>query len=286
MSAKFILSVVLTVFASILNVSAQEYADGNYMASALTKTFEKAGYLEENTDYGFGEDFCLLGGFAETSESMDWKTRLEFGKEYVLIGGGDEDATDIDLEVYDPSGNLVVQDDESDNNPVVNFRAKSAGEYTFRLKLYECDANGSFCAMAIMEEGGYTIPQSRLETTLATMGQLWANAEESLDVRFHDKADQWSVFGSVIGPNESRTVRKLDMGDNDALLIGACDNFTNDIDLCINDGDGDPIECDSLEDNEPVVQHTTDNAYYYGLTIKNVDGNSSKSFIMTSVMTY
>ena len=127
---------------------------GKYVAEAanrLTKlidTGNKAGYvLSENT-------FSIGGGWLKQSKK-DWiplfTVQLVAGKPYRFLAAGDGDATDVDLEILDPSGNVVAQDAEKDPTATVDFTPRMGGKYTVRVRLYASNANNDPClCMAVM----------------------------------------------------------------------------------------------------------------------------------------
>jgi hypothetical protein len=62
------------------------------------------------------------------------------GGRYAVIGTCDEDCTDLDLKVFDPSGNLVGQDTDPDDNPLVVFTAKRSGQYRYQVIMETCNS--------------------------------------------------------------------------------------------------------------------------------------------------
>jgi len=262
----------------------QEFGDGLAFVKAIALTLARASVLESNSSFGFTYGTCLLGAFIRESNFVKFNMTLQAGAEYALIGGGDDDATDIDIVVKNSAGMVVVEDRGIDNNPVVRWRAGTTGTYTFQLTLHSCAANGSFCAMTIMKQYANTLPTSNMSTALANSYRMWRTTENLLNIKFHDKQNQWCLFGNILSPNDNQTVTNLDMGTLSHVLISAADNNARDIDLCITNNQGQALECDQADDPRPVVQYNTNNSYYYGVKTKNISSNG-RSFIITSIMT-
>lgn len=62
---------------------------------------------------------------------------LNGGSRYSMLALGDEGRiTDIDLEVYDESGNLVGRDNDTMNIAKVTISAPDTGRYKFKVKAY------------------------------------------------------------------------------------------------------------------------------------------------------
>jgi hypothetical protein len=63
---------------------------------------------------------------------------LQAGISYTLIGACDADCTDLDFELFNPSGFAVDRDTRSGDKPVVRVRPASSGTYTLKVKMYRC----------------------------------------------------------------------------------------------------------------------------------------------------
>jgi hypothetical protein len=68
----------------------------------------------------------------------DHTIRLSYGTEYVMRGICDEDCTDLDLKLYDSNGNLLDEDVEPDDTPIIVHTARYSGNYTLRVIMARC----------------------------------------------------------------------------------------------------------------------------------------------------
>jgi hypothetical protein len=66
------------------------------------------------------------------------RLRLRGGQTYAIAATCDEDCSDIDLELFDPSGALVSRDVGSDDTPVVTSNPSLSGTYRVRLTMASC----------------------------------------------------------------------------------------------------------------------------------------------------
>jgi hypothetical protein len=262
----------------------QKFHDGLDMLGALTVTLKKAKILEENSNYGFDNYVCLLGAFIRESKSVKWSTTLEPGKTYVLIGGGDDDATDIDIIVRYPNGNIIAKDNDPDNNPVVSWTTNSYGKYSFELKLYSSLTYGSFCALAIMRKYANTVPTNNMATAMASSYLLWENLEELANVKFHDLNNQWCLFGMILDSGQNQITTSINLGNDEHIFVSTGDDNSIDIDLCVTNNSKRALKCDEESDSTPMVRYYSSNSYYYGLKTKNIRSRG-KSFIITSILT-
>jgi hypothetical protein len=66
---------------------------------------------------------------------------LDAGSEYILIGACDQDCSDMDLTVYDPSGNEVASDLATDDHPTLHIKGAVQGSYRLKVAMPACRAN-------------------------------------------------------------------------------------------------------------------------------------------------
>ena len=62
--------------------------------------------------------------------------QLSAGNAYVFIASGDNNASDVDIYVYDGQNNLVRRDQHTDRNAYAIFRANYSETYMIVIKLY------------------------------------------------------------------------------------------------------------------------------------------------------
>lgn len=180
---------------------------------------------------------------------------LEAGQEYQIVGVCDNDCTDIDLRLYDPSGNLVDEDVLEDDVPVVTVTPDQAGQYAIDGIMYECQTDFCYIGLAAWaRQGGGTDqfgasrgPSNEYEEQVATyLNQVTERyAQEQL----------FPVGGTQFGTVEANgTVRFTFEAAAAATLVGVCDNDCSDVDLRIYDANGTLLDEDILEDDLPIVE--------------------------------
>jgi len=80
------------------------------------------------------------------SHSMD----VIGGNQYALFGACDNDCTDVDLKIFDQSGNLLMQDIAVDDTPVLLFTANGSGTYRVQVVMATCNRNPCFYGVQLM----------------------------------------------------------------------------------------------------------------------------------------
>jgi len=68
---------------------------------------------------------------------------LEEGVEYGIVAVCDQDCTDVDLWLYDENNNLIDEDTDTDDYPLVTVSPQWTGDFKVKVKMYDCDA--SYC---------------------------------------------------------------------------------------------------------------------------------------------
>ena len=74
---------------------------------------------------------------------------LQAGYTYALVGVCDEDCSDIDLSLLDGYGNLVVEDIEVDDAPVIEFTVTASGDFTLGVEMYECSVEPCYYGVGL-----------------------------------------------------------------------------------------------------------------------------------------
>jgi len=72
------------------------------------------------------------------------------GNEYILFGACDNDCTDVDLRIFDASGNLVMQDLAVNDTPTLQFRANGSGKYRVQVVMATCTRNPCYYGIQLM----------------------------------------------------------------------------------------------------------------------------------------
>jgi hypothetical protein len=110
-----------------------------------------SGLAEERGYTDTGDDWVSA---LDESESEDQFVKLGGGADYALVAVCDEDCGDMDLAIYDPSGNLVAEDTETDAVPVLEITGARSGEYRIEVRMYQCSSEPCFYAMGLFKRTG------------------------------------------------------------------------------------------------------------------------------------
>ena len=74
---------------------------------------------------------------------------LDAEREYHVLSLCDRDCSDLDLALYDEHGNLIAEDVERDDTPVVKVTPRWTGEFELRVRMHECRSEPCAYGVAI-----------------------------------------------------------------------------------------------------------------------------------------
>ena len=74
---------------------------------------------------------------------------LRAGKSYGIVGVCDRDCSDIDLKLYDGSGNFIDSDIQSDDTPVVTVNPRWSGRYSIKVNMVSCNQNPCYYGVCV-----------------------------------------------------------------------------------------------------------------------------------------
>lgn len=245
---------------------------GKFMLQAVARVAGSARDVEQRTPLGFDRDHaCLLGAFVTAGQTRSlWQTFTP-GITYALLGAGEENAIDVDLAIADESGKILVADTQDDAVPLVKFVPPAEGRYEIRLGLARSSASGSFVALAVMQQGGYSIPADRIIESLtnALAYGAFASQRSGSGLVFHG-GDDWSFFSTVLEPRQASSFGGIKI-PGQAIALAAGDSRSQDLDIQVEEG-GRVVGADKDDDPIPNVQLRPGD---YKVTVENPKSNGA-----------
>lgn len=259
---------------------------GVYMTEAVANVMAGAKAVSDFSEYGYTPNTCFLAAFLKQRGSAAMNVPMERGTAYMILGGGDSDATDVDIDVTDEAGRVVARDNKDDGSPVVLFTPARSGKYAVRLTLWS-GARSSFCAMAILQRGGYDVPVRNLSAATANLIAYCESVDSSTSrtVRFHDSDNQWAIYGTVLRQGEGTDITNIRPANDDLVFVSAGDTVARDIDLFLLDDGGRTIGQDIDADANPLIVHRANGFTSYGLRTKVITSSGGgATLVLTAVL--
>ncbi|HEY9697634.1 MAG TPA: hypothetical protein V6D10_10250 [Trichocoleus sp.] len=121
-----------------------------FSSATIASPDQARSYLEEAI---FNElpDYALSSrpytGSITSGQSTSRLVRLRSGTEYAFMAACDDYCSDVDLFLYDRTGQLVDSDAGTDDYPLITYVPANNGNYRLVVKMYNC-SNG-FCGYAV-----------------------------------------------------------------------------------------------------------------------------------------
>ncbi|CAN5875616.1 hypothetical protein BH20GEM1_BH20GEM1_12280 [soil metagenome] len=105
--------------------------------TAVGNTVTQQGYRSEPG--AFHTD--MIVGTLASGAGVGLEVDLEFGGDYMIVGVCDGDCTDLDLSLLDLDGNLLFEDELSDDAPILTFTAPKGGTHFLMIHMYACSVD-------------------------------------------------------------------------------------------------------------------------------------------------
>ena len=252
-------------------------------AAAQDRAAQVRSYLEEGMAVHRGIGYSHDAGSPDVivplrlDHPFIWPVYLTRGVTYRAYGACDDHCSDLDMEIYDASGNLADRDTATNDTPYVQIMATQTGRAYVRVWLYACSAEPCTVGMRLVS-GGAAAPRSG-ETTRES---VLAHSQNEADHRA--VAAQLEAQGAAheqAGYRQSGDDRFEQSAPNDEghswtmhlaagvtyLFQGACDQQCNNADMEIRNAYNERIASDVNGDATPVVTITPPRDADYTLRI-------------------
>jgi hypothetical protein len=143
-----ILSSRSALFALVLTcVASPVWAQNEYEEQVLVQ-------LEVVADVFISEGYePMIWDSGDLDEGIHEVT-LSAGFSYALMAVCDVDCSDIDLSLFDGMGDLIVEDTEIDDAPVIEFTVTSGGDFTLDVAMFECSTEPCYYGVALFGWSG------------------------------------------------------------------------------------------------------------------------------------
>ncbi|MDI1476030.1 hypothetical protein [Polyangium sp. y55x31] len=262
---------------------------GRFMTQAVGRVTGAAQRFEQQSRFGFDEDAsCVLGAFLENGREVSVTRPLRAGVRYVILGGGSDGVEDLDLAVESPEGRVVAADTMDDAQPVVELTPPKEGKYRIRLANAKKGEGGGFGVVAIMREGGLSIPVNRF---VESFGRTLSNAAQashlvarrmkgSQGLAFHADGE-WSFFGTILAEEENIRTGGLELEAPLSVILAGADAAADDVNLEVLDATTNEIAGrDDADDAAPVVALEPTKGHTYKVSVANVKGRGTSLVTM------
>ncbi len=100
-----------------------------------------AQYAQSAQSRGYSPVTPMVTGNLNQGANTSHNFPLTAGRNYVIIGVCDRDCTDVDLRLYDASGNTIASDVAVDDHPTLQFTAGMSGNFRLQVEMATCSTN-------------------------------------------------------------------------------------------------------------------------------------------------
>lgn len=247
------------VLAFLLPASAAEKSRGRETVNDLLNY-----WIEYAEDEGYEVIYSTTGTLTG-SENAYHNLNLLAGRYHVYAQTTRED-DDIDLNVYDSSGELLGSDTLSDNYPIVDFRLRRAEQIQIEVLPYEYDRGNSarYAIVVATENGGLMTPG-----TTPPPGRNTGPVTDQADLNYINgvKAEYMEtiirqgyelIFDNIEVVEEGNPYTfPITLGRGDYMIIAEGGLRIEDLDIAVYDDDWDLVAEDTSVGNTASVEIST-----------------------------
>jgi serine/threonine protein kinase/tetratricopeptide (TPR) repeat protein len=262
---------------------ARAWVPGERMSHAIRHVMKCVREISDKTPYGYNEGVCILGAFLAPHAAISFTMPLGPNIDYAVIAAAGNDGDQVGVEVLGPDGQPVAQGIATAAGTVAAFRVPANGTYTLRQTLTRSQ-RASFCAMAVLREGGIDVPLRNLETSSAGIITVCSGVARKSPgtVVFQDAINQWALFGGIVAAGQSFNVNNLRLGQGRRWVVAAGDEHASTIDLLLLNR-GQVAARDGTADARPVLSHDATAGIGYDLNVKNTRADG-RSLILAAIL--
>jgi len=208
--------------------------------------------------------FNLLGnineGVLRSGQNIAIAVSLLEGTDYMIVGYCNATCTNIDLVLFDSSGEEIQADKLPDSEPILMLTAESTGPFYIQVDGVECPFDGCHFAVGILgssEEAGVNPGEDMA-------GRLKLVGAELMSMGFTEVGDERR--GSL---NNDQAI-KLPVTLQESMeyrVVGVCDQDCFDLDLALFDSSGAQVSSDYLDDALPIMAYVPDTTGEYQVEV-------------------
>lgn len=283
-----VLLVLLAGISGLFALDLENWPIGSYMEGVMaTMSATGDAVLAQHSDFGYKEGISFLGAYMGEKQSATWSFNVKSGVQYIIFGQGDQDVADLDIFITDSKSKAIAEDSEVDNSPVVVFTAKETGTYNLELELFDSSGVGSFCGVAILQQGGWQIPADNVLAAI-TKSLMFADAMvgQGLTIDYFNLPGSWCVYGGAVEQGKDLGITGLNLGSSNLIAFASGDDNSQDTDLALLSSDGKKTLAEDTDVSEvSAIQYVTDAKARYRIKMLN-QASDSPIFIATSLFVY
>jgi hypothetical protein len=132
--------------AALLLPSAAQAQDSKWEQQVNDQLKRAGSFL---SDKGFEMTHVLKAGSLRDDASEYLTLELDAGKSYAVVGVCDEDCTDMDLQLFNPEGQQVDSDMQTDDVPIVDAQPTQSARYRVKVLMAACSTSPCFYGVGV-----------------------------------------------------------------------------------------------------------------------------------------
>jgi hypothetical protein len=173
---------------------------------------------------GYGRAGSIVSGWLDEDEEEVHYLDLRSGTDYEIMGVCDTDCEDLDLSLYDSSGDLVDEDLLMDDFPMLEFIGPRDGEFRLEVGMVTCTVEPCEYGVLVLRHGGSGGGSGRVVSETTHRGDLESADSRRSDGEYFDRY----VINVTAGQRITVDMRSDDFDTFLILVSPARDRLEND----------------------------------------------------------
>lgn len=182
MTVRSLLLAITLYFSFFAITSTHAACEDRWCDEAKTQLIAGAMVLNEG-NYELVEE-PVVGKIYRGQKTVTVPAKLIADKSYAIFAVCDSDCADIDLRVYDDNGNLVAEDTEKDDTPIVEIFPKWTAYFEIRVSVPSCSANRCTYGVGIFAEKADGSSENNQDSADSGVGSDADSDEEACDFMY------------------------------------------------------------------------------------------------------
>ena len=173
---------------------------------------------------GYNRSGGILSGWIYEDEEETHYLDLRSGADYEIMGVCDSDCEDLDLALYDSSGDLVAEDVLPDELPILEFTGPNDGEFLLEASMVTCTVEPCEYGVLVLRRGGSGGGAGAIVAQTSHIGTLETTDSRRADGEYFDRY----TIEVVAGQRLTVYLRSLESDTFLIMISPARDRLEND----------------------------------------------------------
>lgn len=231
----------------------EAFPPAGYLEKSMAATLAMAKEMEKKEPrLGLAEGSSVYSAHLAPGAEISLTHGASKDQVFMVIAAPDDPKLDINLTITDKKDKELAKDHDESSGCMAAFKAADSEGFAFSL--VNEGKEDAFVTVVLMNHGGHSKSLAKAGEAIASL-MTAVRSVSILDENMSFASDgEWCLYGGFLKKQTSFTVGGLNLTAPVSLLMGACDEGSQDIDILLVDKDDKPLASDEEDDNRPIAE--------------------------------